>query len=191
MTRPRPGDPGPRAPVTLRRTRPGDLDRVLALETARDTLRWLGESSPDRHAAALADPDQEHLLVLGAGGIAGFVLLAAPRGTEPGVELRRIVVDPARRGRGLGRAALRAVVELVFGDRPAAPGSPGWLRAGRIWLDVKPDNHRALALYTGEGFARESELPASPGRPQGPPALLILARHRAPAAPPGPGPAAP
>ncbi|RZT85367.1 ribosomal protein S18 acetylase RimI-like enzyme [Pseudonocardia sediminis] len=162
---------GPVPEVVLRRTGAGDLDRVLEIETAPDTAVWLGESSRHWHAGALEDPDREHLVVVdrgavGGGVVAGFVVLAAPRGTEYGVELRRIVVAPEHRGRGLGRAALRAAVDRAFA------------MAGRVWLDVKPGNTRALALYASEGFVREQELPASPGNPDGAVALVILARHR-------------
>ncbi|MBW0106140.1 GNAT family N-acetyltransferase [Pseudonocardia sp. KRD291] len=169
-------DPAPVVPaVTLRRTAADDLHRVWEIESAPDTAGWLGERSPDWHAGALGDPDREHLLVLDRGDIVGFVVLAAPRGTEEGVELRRLAIAPQHRGRGLGRAALRAVLRHVF-DSAAPAGAPG--RVDRVWLDVKPANVRALALYTGEGFVREQELPASPGEPDGPVALVILARHR-------------
>ncbi|MDN5916290.1 MAG: GNAT family N-acetyltransferase [Pseudonocardia sp.] len=161
--------------VTLRRTGTDDLGRVLEIETAPDTAEWLGDSSAAWHRDAVDDPDREHLLVLHEGRSAGFVVLAAPRGTENGVELRRIVIAPEHRARGLGRAALRATLDLVLDD-PAPVGSDGGVE--RVWLDVKPDNARALALYESEGFVREQELPASPGEPDGPVALVILAHHR-------------
>lgn len=160
---------------TLRRTGAGDLARVLEIESAPDTAGWLGDSSPDWHAGALDAPDREHLVILAEGRTAGFVVLAAPRGTEEGLELRRLVIAPEHRGRGVGRAALRAILDRVFDD-PAPAGSDGGV--DRVWLDVKPGNARALALYEGEGFVREQELPASPGEPDGPVALVILARHR-------------
>lgn len=186
--------PGPRPGVTLRRTGTLDLDRVLEIEAAPDTAEWLGEVSRGWHAGALEDPDREHLLVRHEGRTAGFVVLAAPRGTEEGVELRRIVIAPEHRGRGLGRAALRAVLNHVLTPTPTptpalwshdALTSPTGQRhgsttrgVGRVWLDVRPGNGRALALYASEGFVRERELPRSPGRPDGPVALVILARHR-------------
>lgn len=170
--------PAPRPVVTLDRTSRGDLDRVLRIETAPDTAKWLGESSPGWHAGAIDDPDREHLLVRHDGRTVGFVVLAAPRGTEEGVELRRIVIAPEHRGRGLGRAALRAVLDRVFTTAPSP--TTRWVErgAGRLWLDVKPGNARALALYASEGFVHERELPTSPGHPGGPVALVVLARHR-------------
>lgn len=185
--------PGP--VVGLRRTEIGDLDRVCEIETGPDTAAWLGGCSYGWHAGALADPDREHLLVVHEGRTAGFVVLAAPRGTEEGVELRRIVIASELRARGLGRAALRATLAVALAPTdPASCSAPGeppdpatgrrvrlprWAAgAGRVWLDVKPDNVRALALYASEGFTREQELPTSPGEPDGPVALVILARSR-------------
>jgi len=52
------------------------------------------------------------------------------------------------KGQGVGRAALREVKRVAFGD----------LRAHRLWLDVKKRNTRAQALYQGEGFVVEGEL---------------------------------
>lgn len=164
-------------PVTLRRTGADEIARVLEMEADDGTRCWLGDSSHRWHAAALDDPGREHLLVCSGdtGEVVGFVLLAGPRGTEDGVELRRIVIAPQHRGRGFGRAALRAVTERVF-EGPA--GDTGLGTADRLWLDVKPGNERALALYAGEGFVRERELPVSPGGRDDRIALVILARHR-------------
>lgn len=168
----------PAPPVTLRRTGPDEIARVLEMEADDDTRGWLGDSSHRWHAAALRDPGREHLLVCsgGTGDVVGFVLLAGPRGTETGVELRRIVIAAGHRGRGFGRAALRAVIEWVF-EGPACDTAFG--TSDRLWLDVKPANERALALYASEGFVRERELPVSPGGRDDRIALVILARHRA------------
>jgi ribosomal protein S18 acetylase RimI-like enzyme len=46
-----------------------------------------------------------------------------------------------------------------------------------MWLDVKPDNRRARALYESEGFTVERELPADPREPGGPVAMVVLARE--------------
>ncbi|HLY49854.1 MAG TPA: GNAT family N-acetyltransferase [Solirubrobacteraceae bacterium] len=51
------------------------------------------------------------------------------------------VIDPARQGRGIGRAALRRACEEL-----RAAG------ARRIGLEVAVDNDRALGLYTSVGF---------------------------------------
>jgi ribosomal protein S18 acetylase RimI-like enzyme len=57
---------------------------------------------------------------------------------EGEAELARLIVAPARRGRGLGRALVAALVE----------------RAGYedVFLRVRPDNAVALAAYRRAGF---------------------------------------
>lgn len=58
-------------------------------------------------------------------------------------ELLTIAVEPARRGQGLGRALLEAVIVHA-----AALG------AAQLHLEVAVDNAAALALYERAGFAR-------------------------------------
>ena len=52
------------------------------------------------------------------------------------------------KGQGLGRACVRRLKAMAFGD----------LGAHRFWLDVKSLNTRALALYESEGFIVEGRL---------------------------------
>ena len=57
------------------------------------------------------------------------------------------------RGRGLGREALRLVLDRAFRE----------LGAHRVWLDVLPHNERALRAYRHVGFVpagvrREAQL---------------------------------
>lgn len=66
--------------------------------------------------------------------------------TDPGersaiAELKRMYVDPAARGRGIGRLLGEAAVEFAR-------------RAGyrAIWLDSEPDFAAALAVYRALGF---------------------------------------
>jgi RimJ/RimL family protein N-acetyltransferase len=62
------------------------------------------------------------------------------------IEFRRIaVVD---RGKGYGREALRLVKKICFEK----------LKAHRLWLDVRFNNHRAQRLYKSEGFVEEGML---------------------------------
>jgi ribosomal protein S18 acetylase RimI-like enzyme len=58
-------------------------------------------------------------------------------------ELARLIVDPAVRGRGLGR--LLATLLLTEARRL------GW---ADVWLRVVPDNEPALRAYAAVGFAR-------------------------------------
>lgn len=133
-----------------------DLDAVAEAEVDTETRRWIGDTSREWHRAALADRDREHLVVLGEDDedredngdtIVGFALLAGLSDPHRNVELRRIVVGAAHRGRGLGKKAFRAVVARAFEHG-----------AHRVWLEVKETNHVAQELYANEGFVREGVL---------------------------------
>ena len=166
----------------------------------------LGESSPGWHITAAGDPAKVHLVLDDGGALAGYLVLAAPRGPEPGVELHRLVVAAARRRAGLGRALLHTALRLTSAPRApgrheghprglpagagrddeAPPGDalepdarwapPGWLAAGRIWLEVAPDNATALRLYRSAGLDVETRLPSVPGDPDSPALRLVLSR---------------
>lgn len=56
-------------------------------------------------------------------------------------EIQTIGVDPAYRGRGIGRALLRRMLEVA--DDAGAT----------VFLEVRTDNAAARALYESEGFA--------------------------------------
>lgn len=135
--------------VSIRIGTRADLAGVAALEAGQDTAAWLGETGLDWHERALADPGQEHLIAEDGGRLAGYAVLAGLGDTGRGVELRRMAVDPAQRGTGVGRGLLRAAVTRARDQHGAR----------RIWLDVKARNGRARALYESEGFALTGEPP--------------------------------
>jgi [ribosomal protein S18]-alanine N-acetyltransferase len=60
-------------------------------------------------------------------------------------ELARILVDPALRGRGIGRR-----LTVLLGERARAAGFED------VWLRVVPGNEPALGAYRAAGFARAS-----------------------------------
>ena len=62
---------------------------------------------------------------------------------EGEVELARLLVAPERRGRGIGRALVAALVEQA---RRAHPGLPD------VILRVRPENTQAIRAYTAAGF---------------------------------------
>lgn len=130
--------------VLLRATAENDLDAVAAAEADADTRRWIGDTSRAWHRLAIEDSDQEHVVVLDQERFAGFVVLAGLSSPHCTVELRRILVAPEHRGKGLGRQAFRAAVDRAFGHG-----------AHRVWLDVKQTNRPARSLYASEGFIEE------------------------------------
>lgn len=135
----------------VEKTTVGDIERILRLESATDTAEWLTPTGRDWHEAALADPNQEHLLLIENGVLAGYAVLSGVQ-TGGDIELRRMVIDPAHRGRGLGRHFLREIVDMVQ-KTYACRG---------MWMDMKCHNARARALYASEGFT--SFVPARDGK---------------------------
>ena len=65
---------------------------------------------------------------------------------EQEIELARILVNPARRGRGVGKLLVRLLLERAsLYELPDA------------FVRVVPDNHAALACYRGAGLSPVSE----------------------------------
>jgi ribosomal protein S18 acetylase RimI-like enzyme len=85
---------------------------------------------------------------------------------EDEAELARILVDPARRGRGIGRALTAALVE-----RARAAGFAD------VWLRVVPGNEPALRTYAAAGFVRASADEESAFN-QDQPVAYVWMRHR-------------
>jgi diamine N-acetyltransferase len=132
--------------MELRETTAAEIDFVVGLEGDPEAARFIEAWPADRHLAALRDPDLAHLIVEEGGEPVAFVILAGLTDPNDAIELRRVVVGTP--GRGVGRAALRLVLDHAFGA----------LGAHRIWLDVKPDNARARHLYGSLGFEEEGLL---------------------------------
>jgi diamine N-acetyltransferase len=146
--------------LTLRPSTEDDLGSLAGWEAEPDTARWLGETGPAWHARALADPDQDHLIALEADAPVGFAVLAGLNGGQQ-LELRRMLLRPAHRGSGRGRA-------LAYQER----GATG------VWLDVKAHNHRARALYESAGFTATETLAGAITEPDGSRSDLIIMTHR-------------
>ncbi len=133
------------AELRLRPTREDDLSYVVAAEADPDNAPFLAPSPHEVHRGFLRDPLQRHLIAEAGGRAVGFALLRL-HPEDRAVELRRIAVT--EKGRGHGRAALRLVMVAAFEQ----------YGAHRLWLDVKPHNERALALYRSAGFVEEGLL---------------------------------
>jgi tRNA threonylcarbamoyladenosine biosynthesis protein TsaB len=149
-TRPVPDpDASPPAPLYLRAPDaklPGGRDPVTPFEGPVADLVTLHAASfeqPWDEAALrslLAGPGVYAYTVNRDGRPAGFVLARAAGGEA---EILTLAVVPAARGRGLGRALMRAAA-----TRAAALG------ADNLFLEVGTENPAALALYARLGFAR-------------------------------------
>lgn len=89
-------------------------------------------------AARVAQPDRDSDADAALVGYAGLAFTASPPGAE--AEVHTIGVDPAHQGRGIGRALLRALLDVA----DAAQAT--------VFLEVRTDNAAAHALYASEGF---------------------------------------
>lgn len=98
-----------------------------------------------------------------AAGIAGYAVLAGGPGEA---HLLNLCVEPSRQGAGLGRRLLAHMVQVAREHR-----------ADTIFLEVRPSNEHALALYRDTGFVevgvRRDYYPAGRGRRED---AIVLAR---------------
>jgi diamine N-acetyltransferase len=146
---------GTALPIVIRRA--GPADALTLSRFARMTFRaafaaqndpaaldeYLETAfSPDIQAAEIAADGSEVLLAVDhtthGEQLAGYVHLVED---PPSMQLRRLYVDPARAGNGLGA---RLVTEAV-----AVCGSRGF---NQLWLGVWENNVRAIAFYKRAGF---------------------------------------
>ena len=130
-----------------------DLPAVLATESDPDVSRWITVWTRERHVQAMRADDEAHMVFCERERTLGFLLLAG-LGT-PEIELRRIALT--RRGEGIGAAALELALGYAFDI----------LGAHRVWLDVLPENARAIALYARIGLQDDGEAPHAHLLPDG------------------------
>ncbi|GAA2171450.1 ribosomal protein S18-alanine N-acetyltransferase [Agrococcus versicolor] len=136
--------------IALRTAVPGDLDAIMAIETASFGLTaW---SRPVMEREMTSEWGRYVVAVDDAGAVVGYVGLRAV-GVEG--DIQTIAVSAAARGTGLGR---RLLAEAQQDAR---------MRGVReLFLEVREDNAPARALYLSEGF---EEIGVRPGyyQPEG------------------------
>lgn len=109
-----------------------DLAAVLVLERRAHPFPW----SKGNFADALCSG--YYMVVLEqAGQVAGYGVLQII--LEEG-HLLNITIDPALHGQGLGRQLLLHLLDYAR------------QRTDTLFLEVRPSNHRAIALYQSSGF---------------------------------------
>jgi [ribosomal protein S18]-alanine N-acetyltransferase len=114
-----------------------DLDEVLAIEVAAYPFPWSRGNFVDSLAAgyiALRLPDASGRHTLG-------YCLALPGVQE--MHLLNLTVAPAQQGRGHARHMLDVLTQIAREGGGQA-----------LWLEVRPSNQRAVALYQRYGFVR-------------------------------------
>lgn len=125
---------------TVRRARPADLPALAALEAASFPDPWsrrtLAAAVEDRFSLVLVAEEESEGAA--AGALAGYAIF---RRASDEAELLSLAVAPEARGRGLGRHL-------------AEDGLSRLRQAGArtCYLEVRPGNAPALALYRRLGF---------------------------------------
>ena len=134
--------------VRLRPTMLSDLEFVVSVESDPQNLPFITPWDRTQHEGAVRIPDFRHFIVEAGTDLerSGFVILQGCRNPHRSLELKRMVLQTKRQG--IGRACLRQLKRLAFGD----------FRAHRFWLDVKSLNLPAMHFYQAEGFIEEGRL---------------------------------
>jgi ribosomal protein S18 acetylase RimI-like enzyme len=126
---------------------------------AGDYEDWPTFSAGIARMADLAG-DGDLLVAARAGGIAGAVVHVGPGRPRSAIfpddwsVIRMLVVDPAARGGGIGRALVAAALERAR-----------HVEAPAVGLHTSPIMATALRLYQSIGFVRERDLPPIRGVP--------------------------
>ena len=120
-----------RGTVTVRDACGGDIPAVAALETVCFSRPFRA----DDFAAMLTDPARTLLVAEADGAFCGYIGAYTVLDES---DITTVAVLPAMRGRGAGRALVRALTEKV---------------GGKVFLEVRVSNAPARALYASLGFA--------------------------------------
>ncbi|TWH03608.1 ribosomal-protein-alanine N-acetyltransferase [Pseudoxanthomonas taiwanensis J19] len=133
----------------LRAMREGDLDAVMAIEKRAYPFPWTRGIFRDCLLAGYPA-----LLALQDDQPAGYGVMSI---AADEAHVLNLCTAPERQSRGLGRYVLRALLRMAR-DRGAH----------RVFLEVRPSNPPAIALYLSEGFneigRRPRYYPAHNGR---------------------------
>lgn len=133
----------------LRPMRQADIDTVSGIEQRAYVFAWTPGIFRDclraGHQCWVLETDEKVL---------GYAVLSVAAGEA---HLLNICIAPEYQGRGHGRRLLKRMVDLAR-----------WHLADRIFLEVRPSNPNAIALYRSEGFneigQRPNYYPSTKGR---------------------------
>ena len=135
--------------ATLRPMREGDIEGVLEIELRAYPFPWTRGIFQDCLRA-----NYPAWVLERQGRIIGYGLLSI---AADEAHVLNVCAEPGEQGQGHGRRLLRALLQLARGRG-----------AQRVFLEVRPSNPAAIALYHGEGFneigRRPRYYPAKGGR---------------------------
>lgn len=133
----------------IRPMRQADIDAVIAIENAAYEFPW----TPGIFRDCLRIGHQCWVYEARSGLIAYGVLSCAAGEAH----VLNLCVAPNHQGHGHGRRMLRRLIDLAR-----------WHMSDRVFLEVRPSNPSAIALYLDEGFneigRRPNYYPAAKGR---------------------------
>ncbi|KPN19599.1 ribosomal-protein-alanine acetyltransferase [Xanthomonas sp. Mitacek01] len=143
---------------SMRPMRATDVDAVMDVELRAYPFPWTRGIFDDCLRAGYPA-----WLLLVDGRLAGYGVLSIAAGEA---HVLNVCVDPALQGGGLGRRLFRALIDIARQHG-----------AERVFLEVRPSNPHAIALYHDEGFneigRRPRYYPAHNGRED----AIVMARE--------------
>ena len=150
------------APADFRRMRADDLDAVAAIEAVAYAFPWSRGIFADCLRA-----DYECIVLVRAGEVIGYGVLST--GARE-AHILNVCVAPGEHGQGFGRRVVQRLLDLAR-----------WHRSERVFLEVRPSNPHAIALYESIGLnefgRRPNYYPAKKGRED----ALVMAMELLPA----------
>ncbi len=141
----------------VRAMQENDLDRVAEIEAEAYPYPWTLGIFRDclRAGYGCWVLERDGLLL-------GYGVLSAGAGEA---HVLNVCVSPQFQGEGHGRHLMRRLIDLAR-----------WQRADRLYLEVRPSNHRAIALYESLGFRHIGRRPKYYPAPDGREDALVMAR---------------
>lgn len=144
--------------------RQSDIDAVSAIEQRTYPFAW----TPGIFRDCLR-VGHECWVLDTRSGIIGYGVLSCAAGEA---HVLNVCVAPEHQGHGHGRHVLRRLIDIAR-----------WHMADRVFLEVRPSNAGAIALYDSEGFneigRRPNYYPATKGRED----AIVMARELLPPEP--------
>lgn len=121
------------APARIRAMQEQDLPRVVEIETAAYDFPWTHGIFRDCLRAGYGC-----WVLCNDDGVIGYGILSCGGGEA---HILNVCIAPSHHGAGHGRHLVKRLIDLAR-----------WQRVERVFLEVRPSNPRAIALYDSLGF---------------------------------------